>query len=90
MNAVMAPAIRVPWGSRLVATEALTATTPSSQILNQVAGWLVVQNNRVAHSIVEGALTVILGETIESESAVGRADAPDILMGFAKRPRESL
>ena len=72
MNAVMAPAIRIPWGSRLVATEALSATTAVQPNGKPGCRWLVVQNNRVAQSIIEGALPIIRGETIESESAVGR------------------
>src|SRR4029077_17420841 len=72
MNAVMAPAIRDPWGSRLVATEALSATTTVQPNCKPGCAWFVVQNNRVAHSIIEGALNVIRGETIESDSAVGR------------------
>ncbi len=58
--------------------------------MNQVAVGAIVQNNRVAHGISKGALTVGVGETGEGRPPSVETDAPEILIGLALRPRESL
>jgi hypothetical protein len=71
VNAIMGPAVRVPWSGGLVSAEALTAAAPVEPDREPGGGWLVVQNNGVANSVVEWALTVGLGEAGERGAAVG-------------------
>src|SRR5207253_9440767 len=65
-SAEMSPAIRVVGRGGLVAAKTLTAARGIQPNRNPIARWLVVQNNRIAKGIVEGALTVRFGETGES------------------------
>src|SRR5206468_3421481 len=71
VNAEMGPAIWVPRSGGLVAPKAPTAATSVDPDREPGAGWFVVQNNRVAKGIVEGALTVSLGHAGEGGAAVG-------------------
>ncbi len=65
MNAVMGPAIRVRRSGGLVPAKTPTAAARVNPGGIPSAGWLVVQNNGVAKSVGEGALTVGLGEAGE-------------------------
>ena len=71
MNAVMGPAIRVPGSGGLVPAEALSATASIEPDCEPSGAWLVVENNRVAKGIVEGALTIGPSEAGKGGAAVG-------------------
>jgi hypothetical protein len=58
----MGPAIRIVRSGGAVAADALTAAPPIKPRSHPSAGRFVVQNNRVAKGIVEGALTVSLSQ----------------------------
>src|SRR5205823_3311253 len=70
-SAEMSPAIRVVGREGLVAAKTLTAAGGIEPDRNPIAGWLVVQNNGIAKGVVEGALTIGLGEPGKSGAAIG-------------------
>src|SRR5438270_768644 len=63
--------IRVVGREGLVAAKTLTAARGIEPDRNPIAGWLVVQNNGIAKGVVEGALTIGLGEPGKSGAAIG-------------------
>ena len=67
----MSPAIRVVGRGGTVAAEALTTARSIQPDSNPVAGRLVVQNDRIAKGIVEGALAVRFGKAGESITSIG-------------------
>jgi hypothetical protein len=67
----MGPASRVRGIGGLVTTEALATATPIKPHGEPGGGGAIVQNNRVAQSIGEGALTVGTGDAGEGSAAVG-------------------
>ena len=71
VNAEMGPASRVRGSGGLVSTEALTAAGPIEPDGEPGGGGAIVQNNRVAHGIGEGALTAGGGDAGEGSAAVG-------------------
>src|SRR5216684_1996892 len=86
MNAVMGPAIRVRRSGGLVPAKTPTAAARVNPGGIPSAGWLVVQNNGVAKSVGEGALTVGLGEAGEGGAPVGGDRcAGDVVAGGASR-----
>ena len=72
VNAEMGPASRrgVPGSAGLVAAQALGAAAGIEPQGEPGAAWLVIQNNRVAFSTREGALTADVGEASERGAAV--------------------
>src|SRR4029453_17802902 len=68
----MGPAIRIRRSSRLIPAEALTAAASVEPDAEPRAAWLVVQNNRIAKRIIEGALTACLGQARKRCTAIGR------------------
>ena len=71
VNAVMGPAIRVPGSGGLVPAEAKTAAGLVDPDGEPSAGWLVIQNNWVAHRIGEGAVTSGSRDAGEGAATVG-------------------
>src|SRR6266550_2792852 len=69
-SAEMSPAIRVVGREGLVTAKTLTAACGIKPNRNPIARWLVVQNNGIAKGIVEGALTIGLGQSCEGEAAI--------------------
>ena len=65
VNAVMGPAIRIPRSRGLIAAKALTSAATIEPDSKPIPGWLVVQNNRVAHRVLEWPLTGRLGQARE-------------------------
>ena len=71
MSAEMGPAIRVPGSGGLVPAETVTAAAAIEPDGEPGAGWAVVENNRVAERIIEGALTVRPSEPGEGGASIG-------------------
>ena len=71
VNTIMAPAIGVPRSRRLVSSKALPAATTIEPDSEPSGRWLIVQDNRVAHGIVEWTLTARLRQASECCTAVG-------------------
>src|SRR6266478_3651190 len=71
VNAEMGPAIRVPWRGGLVAAVALTAAAAVQPDGIPGAVVALIQNDRVADGIGEGALPAASGEPGEGGTAVG-------------------
>ena len=67
----MGPAIRVRGIGGLVPAEASSRAAGVEPDGEPSAGWAVVQNNGVAFSSIEGALTVPLSEASEGGAAIG-------------------
>ena len=66
----MGPAIRIPRSRGLIAAKALTSAATIEPDSKPIPGWLVVQNNRVAHRVLEWPLTGRLGQARERRAAV--------------------
>ena len=66
----MGPAIRIIWSGGLVPTQTLAPARPIEPYREPSTAWFVVQSNGVAKGIVEGALTVGLGESGEGDTAI--------------------
>ncbi len=79
-----------PTGIGLVSTETTAALRIDDPNGEPFAALAVVKNNRIAQGIVEGALTTGFGQTGKGQATVGETDAPEMLMGLALTPRESL
>ena len=87
---IVSPAIRIPRGTRLVSTETTAALRIDDPNGEPFAALAVVENNRITQGIVEWALTTGFGQTGKGKAAVGRNRCPEMLMGLALTPRESL
>src|SRR5438874_1375998 len=70
-SAEMGPAIRIRGSGGLVPAKTLTTAGGIKPNRNPTARWLVVKNNGIAKGIVEGTLTVGLGEPGKSGAAIG-------------------
>src|SRR4029077_9547906 len=66
----MSPAIRVAGREGRVAAKTLTTARKVEPDSDPSAGWLVEQNYRITNGIVEGTLTIGLGKTGESGTAI--------------------
>src|SRR5262249_29896384 len=70
VNAIMSPAIRAPRRGGLVSAETLAAAAHIEPDGKPSAGWAVVQNNRIAHGVGEGALAAGDGKAGEGVAAI--------------------
>ena len=70
-SAEMGPAIRVLGSCGLISAQALTAAGAIQPDRNPSAGRLVVENNRVAKGVVEGALAIGLRKAGKGSAAIG-------------------
>ena len=90
VNTEMGPASRVRGSGGLVSAQALTAAGRVEPDGEPGGVSAIVQNNRVAHGTGKGALTAGGGDAVKVAPPSVETDAPEMLIGLALRPRESL
>ena len=90
MNCEMGPAIRVPRSSGLVPASPPPPLPASSQIANQVLLGSLNRRTGSPRVLSKGLWPLALVSRVKLAPPSVETDAPEMLMGLALRPRESL